>query len=566
MEKPVILAVDDEPAVLAAVTRDLRRHFGSDYDVQRAGSGAEALELLGEFKLANRAVALFLADQRMPEMTGVAFLARAMEQFPDAKRVLLTAYADTDAAIRAINEVKLDHYLMKPWHPPEDMLYPVLDDLLDDWRAGYQPVFEGVRIIGHRWSADGHRVREFLARNLIPYRWLDIETDPEAQELRELAGAAAEPLPLVLLPDGTAMSRPTVPALAEKVGLHTHAVADTYDLIVVGTGPAGLASAVYGASEGLRTLLIEREAPGGQAGTSSRIENYLGFPVGLSGADLARRGVAQARRFGAEILTPMEAMTLDTQDGYHILTLSDGSRVAAQALIVATGVSYRLLDVPGADRLSGAGLFYGAAQTEALGVKGQAVFVVGAGNSAGQAALHLARYASSVTLLVRGKSLAESMSKYLIERIEEADNITVRTGVSIAELYGEESLEAVSIKDAASGKVERVPARAVFVFIGASPRTDWLKNRLQLDAQGYILSGPDLEHQPNRRPTGWDVEREPYWLETSVPGVFVAGDVRRQSTKRIASAVGEGAMAVAFVHQHLKGPAPAPRPVLPPEK
>jgi thioredoxin reductase (NADPH) len=565
MEKPVILAVDDEPSVLAAVARDLRRHYGADYDVQRAGSGAEALDLVSELKLSSRTVALFLADQRMPEMTGVEFLARAMEHFPEAKRVLLTAYADTDAAIRAINEVKLDHYLMKPWHPPEELLYPVLDDLLDDWRAGYQPVFEGVRIIGHRWSADGHRVREFLARNLIPYRWLDIETDPEAENLRELAGAAAEPLPLVLLPDGTALSRPTVAALAEKIGLHTHAVSDTYDLIVVGTGPAGLASAVYGASEGLRTLLIEREAPGGQAGTSSRIENYLGFPVGLSGADLARRGVAQARRFGAEILTPMEAVTLETQDGYHILTLSDGSRVAAQALIVATGVSYRLLDVPGAERLSGAGLFYGAAQTEALGVTGEDVFVVGAGNSAGQAALHLARYARLVTLLVRGRSLEESMSKYLIERIEEAENIAVRTGASIAELHGEESLEAISIKDAA-GQIEQVPARAVFVFIGASPRTDWLRGRLQLDPQGYILSGPDLERQPNRKPDGWDAEREPFWLETSVPGVFVAGDVRRQSTKRIASAVGEGSMAVTFAHQHLKGPAPAQRPATPAEK
>lgn len=560
MEKPVILAVDDEPSVLAAITRDLRRHYGTDYDVQRAGSGSEALELVAELKLASRAVALFIVDQRMPEMTGVEFLGRAMEQFPEARRVLLTAYADTDAAIRAINEVRLDHYLMKPWHPPEDLLYPVLDDLLDDWRAGYQPVFEGVRIIGHRWSADGHRVRDFLARNLIPYRWLDIETDTEAEKLRELAGASAEPLPLLLLPDGTAISRPTVAALAEKLGLHTRAVADTYDLIVVGTGPAGLAAAVYGASEGLRTLLVEREAPGGQAGTSSRIENYLGFPVGLSGADLTRRGVAQARRFGAEILTPMEAVTLETQDGYHILTLSDGSKVAAQALIVATGVSYRLLDVPGAERLTGAGLFYGAAQTEAMGVKGQDVFVVGAGNSAGQAALHLARYASSVTLLVRGKSLADSMSKYLIERLEEAENVKVRTGAAIAELHGEESLEAVSIKDAESTVTERVPARAVFVFIGASPRTEWLKERLQLDPQGFILSGPDLERAPGRKPAGWDVEREPFWLETSVPGVFVAGDVRRQSTKRIASAVGEGAMAVTFVHQHLKGPAPAHRP------
>lgn len=560
MEKPVILAVDDEPSVLAAVTRDLRRHYAATYDIERAASGAEALAVLGELKLASRVVALFVVDQRMPEMNGVEFLAKSMELYPEARRVLLTAYADTDAAIRAINEVKLDHYLMKPWHPPEDLLYPVLDDLLDDWRANYQPVFEGVRVIGHRWLADGHRVRDFLARNLVPYRWLDIETDAEAETLRELAGAAAEPLPLVILADGTALSRPTIAALAEKVGLHTHAVSETYDLMVVGTGPAGLAAAVYGASEGLRTLLIEREAPGGQAGTSSRIENYLGFPVGLSGADLTRRGVQQARRFGAEILTPVEAVSLDTQDGYHILTLSNGNKVAAQALIVATGVSYRLLDVPGAERLSGAGLYYGAAMTEAMAVAGEDVFVVGAGNSAGQAALHLARYARSVTLLVRGKSLAESMSQYLVERIDEAENVAVQTGASINALMGEESLEAVAILDAASGAVTEVPARAVFVFIGASPRTDWLKDKLQLDPQGFILSGPELMREPGRKPNGWQVEREPFWLETSVPGVFVAGDVRRQSTKRIASAVGEGAMAVTFVHQHLRGPAPAQRP------
>lgn len=560
MEKPVILAVDDEPSVLAAVTRDLRRHYGADYNVMRAASGAEALEALRELKLGTGVVALLLVDQRMPEMTGVELLVKAIELYPDAKRVLLTAYADTDAAIKAINEVRLDHYLMKPWHPPEEMLYPVLDDLLDDWRAGYQPVFEGVRVIGHRWSADGHRVRDFLAKNLIPYRWLDIEADAEAVELRELAGAAEAPLPLVVLSDGTALSKPTIAELAERVGLHTRAVSETYDLIVVGTGPAGLASAVYGASEGLRTLLIEREAPGGQAGTSSSIENYLGFPVGLSGADLTRRAVAQARRFGAEILTPMEAVKLDSHDGYHVVTLSDGSKVASQALIVSTGVSYRLLDVPGAERLAGAGLFYGAAITEALAVKEQDVFVIGSGNSAGQATLYLARYAKSVTMLVRGPSLAESMSQYLIERIDEIENVHVRTGVSVSELHGEQSLEEISIRDNETGETTRLPGRAAFVFIGAEPRTDWLAGAVQLDEQGYILSGPDLEREGNKRPNGWNVPRDPYWLETSIPGVFVAGDVRRRSTKRIASAVGEGAMALQFVHQHLRGPAPAHRP------
>jgi thioredoxin reductase (NADPH) len=560
LEKPVIFAVDDDPGVLAAVTRDLRRKYASDYEIRRAGSGAEALEILKELKLANRIVASFVVDQRMPEMTGVEFLAEALTLFPEAKRVLLTAYADTDAAIRAINEVRLDHYLLKPWDPPEEKLYPVLDDLLDDWRAGYQPVFEGVRVIGHRWSAEGHRVRDFLARNLIPYRWLDIEADPEAAELRTLAGAAEQPLPIVVLGDGTALSQPSIAELAEKVGLHTRAVSGTYDLIVVGTGPAGLASAVYGASEGLKVLLIEREAPGGQAGTSSSIENYLGFPVGLSGADLARRAVAQARRFGAEILSPMEAVKLETLGGYHVITLSDGSSVASQALIIATGVSYRLLEVPGADRLAGAGLFYGAAITEALAVKDQDVFVVGAGNSAGQAALYLGRYAKSVTLLIRGKSLADSMSSYLIERIDQAENVDVRTETSIAELHGEQSLEALTL-DGAGGATERVPARAVFVFIGASPRTDWLGGAVQLDPQGYILTGPDLERDRRKRLRGWPLPREPYWLETNVPGIFVAGDVRRTSTKRIASAVGEGAMAVTFVHKILAGAAPMDRPV-----
>jgi thioredoxin reductase (NADPH) len=559
MEKPVILAVDDEPSVLAAVVRDLRRHYGADYNVARAASGQEAMGLLRDLKLRNQVVALFVVDQRMPEMSGVELLREAIELFPIAKRVLLTAYADTDAAIAAINEVRLDHYLMKPWHPPEELLYPVLDDLLDDWRANFHPVFEGVRLIGHRWSAEGHRIRDFLARNLLPYRWLDIEEDPEAAELRTLAEANDDPLPIVILADGSKMSQPTLPALAERLGLHTKPTSQSYDLIVIGTGPAGLASAVYGASEGLHTLLIEREAPGGQAGTSSSIENYLGFPVGLSGADLARRAVAQARRFGAEILTPMEAMKLESTNGYHVVTLSDGSTVSSQALILSTGVSYRLLDVPGAERLAGAGLFYGAAITEALAVKDQDVFVIGGGNSAGQAALYLARLAKSVTVLVRGPSLADTMSQYLIQRMEEVENIHLQTKSSVSELHGQERLEAVSIVNADTHEVTKVPAGAVFVFIGAVPRTQWLDGVLQLDDQGFIASGPDLVHE-GKRPNGWLAERDPYWLETSIAGVFVAGDVRRRSTKRIASAVGEGAMAVQFVHQHLRAPVLTERP------
>ena len=564
MEKPAILAVDDEPSVLAAVARDLRQRYAKDYRVLRAASGQEGLEQLRELKLRNEPLALMLVDQRMPEMTGVAFLHEAMALHPAAKRALLTAYADTDAAIRAINEVKLDHYLMKPWHPPEEHLYPVLDDLLDDWRANYRPVFEGVRVIDHRWSADGHRIRDFLARNLIPYRWLDVETDAEAAELRALAGGAEAPLPLVVLPDGTSVARPAVPILAEHLKLHTQATAQAYDVIIVGAGPAGLAAAVYCASEGLRTLLIEREAPGGQAGTSSNIENYLGFPVGLSGADLARRAVAQARRFGAEILAPMEAVRFESRDGYHIVTLSNDSSVTAQALLVSTGVQYRLLDVPGAQRLVGAGLYYGAAMTEALVVKDQDVFVVGGGNSAAQAALYLGHYAKSVTLLVRGASLGESMSQYLVERINEAPNMQVRTGVTVSDLHGESSLEAVSIQALADGATTTLQARALFVFIGAAPRTAWLHGALQADAGGYLLSGLDLALDGGKRPRGWTAERDPFWLETSVPGVFVAGDLRHDSTKRIASAVGEGAMAIRFVHQHLRGPAPAQRTPQPP--
>ena len=560
MEKPIILAVDDDPGVLAAVVRDLRKRYAATYDVSRAESGAAALDRLREFKLAGRAVALLLVDQRMPGMTGVELLEQAIALFPDSKRALLTAYADTEAAIKAINEVRLDHYLMKPWDPPEELLYPVVDDLLDDWRSNFQPPFEGVRIIGHRWSADGHHIRDFLARNLIPYRWLDVEADPEATELRALSGNADGPLPLVVLADGAALAAPGIADLAGRLGLHTQPQLPTYDLIVVGTGPAGLAAAVYGASEGLRTVLIEREAPGGQAGTSARIENYLGFPVGLSGSDLARRGVAQARRFGAEILAPMEATRLESQNGYHRLTLSNGTVIASQALIVATGVSYRMLDVPCADRLAGAGLFYGAAITEALSVKGQDVLVVGGGNSAGQAALYLGQYAKSVTILVRGNTLVGSMSRYLSERIDQAENVRFRMNAAIQELHGDSALDEVSIVDTASGAVDRVPAKAVFCFIGAAPHTEWLKDVLQLDPDGYILSGPALTMENGKRPAGWLVPRDPAWLETSTAGIFVVGDVRHHSVKRMASAIGEGAMSITFVHQHLRSPEISGRP------
>jgi thioredoxin reductase (NADPH) len=559
-EKPVILAVDDEPAVLSAVARDLRSEYGAAYRILRAASGETALEAVRALKLRDEPIALLVVDQRMPGMTGVEFLREAIELYPQAKRVLLTAYADTDAAIRAINEIRLDHYLMKPWEPPEERLYPVLTDLLDDWQAGYQRSYEGLRVLGHRWSTEGHLVRDFLARNLIPYRWLDAETDPEAAPLLELTGADASKLPIVLFPDGTHLVRPDNTQIAARIGLRTRPDADSYDLIIVGAGPAGLAAAVYGASEGLRTLLIEREAPGGQAGMSSRIENYLGFPVGLSGGDLARRAVTQARRFDVEILTPSEATGLRILDGYPIVALHDGREVASQALLIATGVTYRMLDAPGAARLSGTGVFYGAALTEAVAARDQDVFVIGGGNSAGQAAVYLAGFARSVTILVRGPSLVATMSSYLIAQIRETPNIALRTETELIEVHGDRVLEAITVRDRAHGTTQKLPAHSVFIFIGAMPRTEWVAGVVERDPQGFIVSGADLMRD-GRRPRDWTVARDPLWLETSVPGVFVAGDVRHRSIKRIASAVGEGAMAVQFIHQHLSGPVLAPRPV-----
>lgn len=550
MAKPVILAVDDEPTVLSAVARDLRRHYGNRYRVLAADSGATAIETLRQLKLRNEPVALFLVDQRMPRMTGVEFLEEAIKLFPYAKRALLTAYADTEAAIRAINEVRLDYYLMKPWDPPEENLYPVLTDLLDDWQASFRPPFEGIRVVGHRWSPVAHQIKDFLARNQVPYRWMDIETDEEARRLIESAGPEGDKLPLVLFPDGSQLAQPTNAQLAEKVGLHMRAGLPFYDLIIVGGGPAGLAAAVYGASEGLKTLLIEREAPGGQAGMSSRIENYLGFPSGLSGGDLARRAVVQATRLGAEILTPQEATGLRLQDAYRIVTLSDGSEVSCHVMLIASGVQYRKLLVPGVDALTGAGVYYGSAMTEAHAVRDQDVYIVGGGNSAGQGAMYLSQFARSVTILVRGEGLAATMSQYLIDQIAETPNITVRPYTNVIEVQGDGRLEEITIEDSRTGKAQAVPAAALFIFIGAVPRTEWVADVIERDKYGFILSGPDLMRD-GRRPRGWTLDRDPYLLETNVPGVFVAGDVRHQSIKRVASAVGEGSIAVAFMHQYL---------------
>lgn len=546
--KPVIFTLDDDPEVLQAIQRDLRREFGKDYRVMRADGGAEALDALQQMKLRNDEVALFLVDQRMPEISGVEFLSKAREIYPNARRALLTAYADTNAAIQAINEVSLDYYLMKPWDPPEENLFPRVQELLDEWQAQHRPPFEGTRVIGHQWSPDSHRIKDFLARNRVPYRWLNLETDPNA---KDLIGYLSEvTLPVVLLQDGTALMNPTNVQLGEKVGLKSQATQPFYDLAIVGGGPAGLAAAVYGASEGLKTILIEREAPGGQAGTSSRIENYLGFPRGVTGGELARRAFEQATRFGVEILIPAEVVGIRIENQYRILVLSDGSEISCHALMIATGVSYRRIDVIGCDQLTGAGVYYGAAMTEAPSVQGQDVFVVGAGNSAGQAAMYFSRYASNVYMVVRGDSLTKSMSQYLVDQIGETENIKVLNFTEVMAMHGDQHLEAVTLINTQTRETEKHEAAALFVFIGAQPRTDWLAGVVERDQHGFIYTGNDLIRD-GKMPKGWQLDRPPFLLEASVPGIFVAGDVRHRSVKRVASAVGEGSIAVQFIHQYL---------------
>ena len=545
--KPVILAVDDDADVLRLIKSDLRKQYGHDYRVLSADGGQAALDALLELQKRGEPVALLVVDQRMPGMGGVDFLEQAIKLFPTCKRILLTAYADTEAAIKAINKVKTDYYLLKPWDPPEEQLYPVLTDLLDDWKAGYRPPFGGIQVIGNRWSSASHRVKDFLARNQVPYEWQDIEDNSEACGIYE--NAEAPKLPLVVFPDGTRLEDPETGALAEKVGLKTSAEQLFYDLVIVGGGTAGLAAAVYGASEGLKTLLIEREAPGGQAGTSSRIENYLGFPSGLSGADLARRAVTQAQRFGVEILS-QEVTKLRVQDQYRILTLGDGSEVSCHALLIATGVSWRKMGIPGEETLSGAGVYYGAAMTEALACKDDDVYLIGGANSAGQAALHFAKYAHRVTLLVRGDSLEKGMSQYLVDELKEQPTVRVWLNSSVTAVEGETQLERMTIVHSDTGETEIVPAKSLFIFIGASPRTDWLDGVVKRDKNGFILAGPSLMDS-GKRPDGWPLDRDPFLLETSVPGIFVAGDVVHDSVKRVASAVGGGATAVMFIHQYL---------------
>jgi thioredoxin reductase (NADPH) len=605
--RPVLLIVDDDPNVLRAIERDLRQQYGSRFHILKTDSGQKALELVKQLKLRNEALALLLVDQRMPHMSGVVFLEQAMNIFPDAKRVLLTAYADTEAAIRSINKAKIDYYMMKPWDPPQEILYPILDDLLDDWWASFKPPFEGIRVIGLRWSPKSYEVKYFLARNGIPYQWLDFEADEEARHLVSYIESTSKSkhsdftnattttttnssfsvsdhnktennnnniasssrldssfsyssssyssplhLPLVIFPDGSHIEEPSNSELAEKIGLKTRAQMPFYDLIIIGAGPAGLSAAVYGASEGLSTLLIERQAPGGQAGMSSNIENYLGFPTGLTGSNLARRAVAQAVRFGAEILTPQEVSDIRVDGPYRIVKLKDDTEISCHALIIACGVSYRNLEaVKGIDKLTGAGVYYGASMVDAISAKGEDIFMVGGANSAGQAAIHFSKYAKSVTLLVRGDSLNKSMSKYLIHQINETPNIRVLLNSKVTEVQGENRLESIIISNTQTGQRQTVSSSGLYIFIGAVPHTDAVAGLIERDANGFILTGQDLMQDGLKRPRGWTLDRQPFLLETNVPGIFAAGDVRHGSMKRVAAGVGEGSIAVQLVHQYL---------------
>ena len=553
MAKPVLLSVDDDSDVLRAIERDLRSQYGADYRVIGSDTPEGALDVLKQLKVRNDSVALILADQRMPHMDGVGFLQEAMRIFPDAKRALLTAYADTNAAIGAINQASINYFFMKPWDPPSEHLYPQLDDLLGDWQASYRPAFQGIRVLGTRWSPRSYELRDFLARNHVPYQWIDVEAsanDAETKRLLDVLGPEAASLPVVLFPDGTKLLQGAPAEIAQKVGLRTRAQTNFYDLAIIGGGPAGLAAAVYGASEGLHTVIIEREAPGGQAGMSSRIENYLGFPTGLSGADLARRAVVQAQRFGVEILSPQSAVNARTEGPYRIIKLGDDSEISCHALMIASGVQWRRLEAPGIDRLQGAGVYYGGGATEALSCKGEIVYVVGGANSAGQAAMNFAKYAERVVILVRGESLSATMSQYLIDQIKQTPNIQIWGRASVAEAHGDTHLEEISILCSDTDKVERVPASAMFIFIGALPQTDWLAGLVERDERGFLLTGPDLIRE-SQRPKGWALDRDPFLLETNVPGIFAVGDVRHGSVKRVASGVGEGSVAVQFIHQYL---------------
>lgn len=551
MAKPVIMTIDDEAHVLHAIARDLQQRYQDNYRIITAASGSEAMEAVEELKRRNDAIALFLVDQRMPVMSGVEFLQQAMRLYPETKRVLLTAYADTEAAIASINDIGLDYYLMKPWDPPEERLYPVLDELLSDWLGSAVVPYDGIRIVGTLWSASSHNVKEFLARSQIPYQWLDFERVEEARELLKSVSEETLRMPALFFPDGSVLIDPDLHTLADKVGMHTHAAQPFYDLIIIGAGPAGLAAAVYGASEGLRTMVIEKEAAGGQAGTSARIENYLGFPQGISGGDLARRATTQAQRLGAELLNTHEVTGIRIEDPYRYVTLDDGSELSCHALLISTGVKVRELDIPGIEKFVGGSVYYGAASTEAVNYTGKRVYVVGGANSAGQGAMFLSRFAAQVTILVRGDSLQKTMSQYLIDQIDATENITVQYHSQLEALSGHEHLEQITIKDNSSGESSTLPADAIFVFIGAVPNTDMVRGILELDEAGFIYTGQDLLRD-GRRPKNWALQRDPFIHETSVPGIFAAGDVSHGVVRRVASAVGQGSVAVSVMHKYLE--------------
>jgi thioredoxin reductase (NADPH) len=549
-KQPILFSIDDDPQVLRSIRSDLRKRYKDEYRILSVESAKEALESLSELKKQGETVALFLSDQRMPEMAGVDFLSAAKQIFPKAKKVLLTAYSDTDAAIRAINEVGLDLYLMKPWDPPEEKLYPILDDLLEDWQAGFQPDFEGIRLLGYQYAPQSHAIKDFLAGNLIPYQWLDVESDSKAEELLTLHQKTLNDLPMVIFADGSPISRPEVNELAEKLGLNTRPQHDLYDVVIVGAGPAGLAAAVYGASEGLKTLLIERKAPGGQAGTSSRIENYLGFPNGLSGADLARRAVAQATRFGAEFLTSQEVKHISIEGDYKKLQLASGEEIYSKSVIIASGVDYRKLPAKGEEQFTGAGIYYGAAITEANACLNRQVYVVGGGNSAGQGAVYLSKYAAKVNIVIRREDLSSTMSAYLIDQIAAIPNIEVIPYTEIVEALGHEHLECVVLKNINDSSTKQVPADSLFIFIGAKPATEWMPDNILRDEKGFVETGREVQAQPNFK-NFWKRSRSPFLLETCQPGIFAAGDVRAGAMNRVASAVGEGAMAIKYVHAYL---------------
>ncbi|MEQ9377315.1 MAG: FAD-dependent oxidoreductase [Imperialibacter sp.] len=552
MKKPVIFSVDDDPQVLKAIRRDLRNEFRDDYRIMNTESANEGLEVLLDIKKAGEEVALFISDQRMPEMEGVAFLEKARVIFPEAKRVLLTAYSDTDAAIKAINDVQLDYYLMKPWDPPEEKLFPILNDLLDEWQAGYIPDFDGLRILGYQFSPKTHSLKDFLSGNLFPFQWLDVETNEKAKELITLHALIAQDFPAVVLDNGTVLKGVTAETLAESIGLNPRAKEELYDVVIIGAGPAGLAAGVYGGSEGLKTLLVERRAPGGQAGTSSRIENYLGFPSGLSGADLSRRAITQATRFGVEFLSPQAVNKVEVKDPYKIITLANGSVINAKSIVITTGVDYRKLDTKGLEQFTGAGVYYGAATTEAAACKDGDVFVVGGGNSAGQGAMYLSRFARKVFIVVRKEDLTSTMSSYLIDQINATPNIELVPCTEVTEAFGEnERLTQLELSNISNGQKSKVEARAIFIFIGAKPYTEWLGDLIIKNEKGFIATGRDLVQFPDFKKK-WKQAREPFALETCQPGIFAAGDVRMNAMNRVASAVGEGAMAISFVHRYLE--------------